>query len=317
MDLELAQRHRALNRLQSLLLLLAMVGLLVLVGWLFAGALGVVWSLVLAVALAVFSPSLSPRFILRMYQARELLPGQVPGLHRVVDELARRAALSRGPRLFYVPSPVLNAFALGHSGQSYLVVSEGILRKLTPRELTGVLAHEISHIRNNDTTVMGLADLFSRLTGVLSSAGQLLLVFNLPLVLFSEYHVNWWAILVLIAAPGVSALIQLALSRAREYDADIGAAELTGDPEGLAGALHKIERFQNSVFEQLVMPGRGVPEPSILRTHPHTRDRLERLRSLQPQRPARPRPWEPEVPEFLARPDVRRAPRWRSMGMWY
>lgn len=316
MDIGLAQRHRLLNRLQSVLLLLAMAALLVLVGWLFAGALGVAWSLVLAVTLALLSPGISPRFILRMYQARELSPSQAPGLHRLVAELTRRADLSRMPQLCHVASPVLNAFALRHSGQSYLVVSEGILRKLTPRELTGVLAHEISHIRHNDTSVMGLADLFSRLTGMLSTAGQFLLVFNLPLVLFSDYRINWWAILVLIAAPAVSALIQLALSRAREYDADLGAAELTGDPDGLASALYKIERYQNNVFEQIVMPGRGVPEPSILRSHPHTRDRLERLKSLQPRQAAR-ELWEPEIPDFLVHASGHRRPRWRSMGMWY
>lgn len=316
MDIQLAQHHRALNRLQSAFLLLAMGVLLALVGWLFAGMLGLVWSLVLAASLAVLGPSVSPRFILRMYQARELRPDQVPGLHGLVSELTRRAGLDRAPRLFYVASPVLNAFALGRSGQSWLVVSEGILRKLTPRELTGVLAHEISHIRHNDTTVMGLADLFSRLTAALSTAGQFLLFFNLPLVIFSDYHINWWAILVLIAAPVVSSLIQLALSRAREYDADIGAAELTGDPGSLASALHKIERYQNSVFEQIVMPGRGVPEPSILRTHPHTRDRLERLRALEPRRQAV-HPGQAEIPDFLIRPGGRRRPRWRTMGMWY
>jgi heat shock protein HtpX len=316
MDVELAQSHRLLNRLQSVLLLLAMAGLLVLAGWLFAGMLGVVWSLVLAFVLAVFSPSLSPGFMLRMYQARELSPDRAAGLYRVVAELSRRAGLDHMPRLFYVASPVLNAFALGTPRGSYLVLSEGVLCKLTPRELTGVLAHEISHIRHNDTSVMGLADLFSRLTGVLSTAGQLLLIFNLPLILFSDYSINWWAIGVLIAAPVVSALIQLALSRTREYDADIGAAELTGDPEGLASALHKIERYQHSVFEQILMPGRGVPEPSILRTHPHTRDRLERLRALQP-RPASGRLRQPDIPELVVQPARRLQPRWRSMGMWY
>jgi len=230
MDTDGIRRHRLLNRLQSVLLLLAMAGLLVLVGWLFAGMLGILWSLLLAVVPAIFSPSLSPRFIPRMYQARELLPGQVPGLHEVIEELARRAGLGRAPQLYYVASPVLNAFALGSAGRSYLVVSEGILRRLTPRELIGVLAHEISHISHNDTSVMGLVDLFSRITGALSTAGQLLLVLNLPLMMFSDYRINWWAIGVLIAAPAVSSLIQLALSRAREYDADIGAAELTCDP---------------------------------------------------------------------------------------
>jgi heat shock protein HtpX len=316
MDLNLARRHRLFNRLQSVLLLLTMAGLLVLVGWLFAGALGVVWSLLLAAALAILGPNVSARFILRMYRAQELSPRQAGGLYRVVGELAKRAGLSSMPRLYYVASPVLNAFALGRDGQSHLVVSAGILRKLTPRELTGVLAHEISHIRHNDTTVMGLADLFSRITGVLSTAGQLLLLFNLPLIVFSDYRINWWAIGVLIAAPAVSALIQLALSRAREYDADIGAAQITGDPEGLASALYKIERYQNNMLEQIMLPGRGVPEPSILRTHPHTRDRLERLRALEPRYQAG-ELREPEMPDHLMQPDGRLRPRWRSMGLWY
>jgi len=314
MGANLLQRHQLVNRAQTVLLLLAMAGLLVLVGWLFAGTLGIVWSLVLAATLLAFSPNLSPRFILRVYQASELLPGQAPGLHQAVAELARRAGLSSVPHLYYVASPVLNAFALGHPGQSHLVLSEGVLRRLTPRELTGVLAHEISHIRNHDTTVMGMADLFSRLTGVMSSAGQLLLILNLPLMLFSDYRISWWAILVLIAAPGVSALIQLALSRAREYDADIGAAELTGDPDGLAGALQKIERYQNGILEQIMTPGRNVPEPSILRTHPHTRDRLERLRSLRPRRP---QPRAPDIPDLLLRSERPRRPRWRATGTWY
>lgn len=292
-----------------------MAGLLAMVGWLFAGGLGLAWALMLAVTLAAISPGVSPRFILRIYQARELTWDQVPGLHRAVTELARRAELDRVPRLYYVASPVLNAFALGNSGRSYIVVSEGILRKLAPRELTGVLAHEISHIRNNDVSVMGLADLFSRLTGVLSTAGQLLLFFNLPLIFFSDYQINWWAILVLIAAPAVSSLIQLALSRSREYDADIGAAQLTGDPEGLASALHKIDRYQNNVFEQIVMPGRGVPEPSILRTHPHTKDRLERLRLLKTTKPGF-QGIDMEIPHYLIG-KARQSPRWRSMGIWY
>lgn len=293
-----------------------MAGLLALVGWLFAGVIGLVWFVLLAVILAVLSPNVSPRFILRMYRARELTAGEAPGLYRVVAELARRAGLERVPRLFYAASPVLNAFALGRSEHSFVVVSDGILRRLTPRELTGVLAHEISHVRNKDISVMGLADLFSRMTSVLSSAGQLLLVFNLPLVLFSDHRINWWAILVLIVAPLVSSLIQLALSRSREYDADIGAAELTGDPEGLASALHKIERYQNNVFEQIITPGRGVPEPSILRTHPHTGERLKRLRALQPKEPPH-RLGDPQVPGSLLRAGASGPPRRRSFGMWY
>jgi heat shock protein HtpX len=164
---------------------------------------------------------------------------------------------------------------------------------------------------------MGLADLFSRMTSWFSSVGQILLVINLPLTMFSEYAVSWAAILILVLAPTLSALMQLALSRIREYDADLGATELTGDPRGLALALAKMERYQGRFIEQIFFPGRRVPDPSLLRTHPPTQERIERLLELEPA--ATPVSHPPAVPSLAsaAFPPVERRPGWHLNGIWY
>jgi heat shock protein HtpX len=224
------------------------------------------------------------------------------------------------PTLYYVPSRIISAFTVGHTQQSAVAVTDGLLRALDAREQIGVLAHEVSHVRSNDMWVMGLADLFSRLTSLLSLFGQLLLLINLPLVLMSQVSLNWFAILILIFAPTISTLAQLGLSRAREYDADLNAARLAGDPEGLARALAKIDRLQGSWLERVLLPGRRLPEPSLLRTHPPTQERVRRLMELKqsveglPVQTAHARPG--AVDEF-GHHAVRRKPRWHIGGLWH
>jgi heat shock protein HtpX len=207
---------------------------------------------------------------------------------------------------------VPNAFAVGSPEDSVVAVSDGMLRLMGPRELAGVLAHEVSHVAHRDLWLMALADAIGRLVALASLFGQLLLLVTLPLALVGMAEVPWLALLVLILAPSAVNLLQLALSRAREFDADLGAAELTGDPEGLAAALGRLERRTGRAWEDLLMPGRRVPEPSLLRTHPPTEERVERLRALVPRRPrlAYPRadPWRAAEPA---------PPRWRRAGFWY
>ena len=191
-----------------------------------------------------------------------------------------------------------------------------MFRTLSERELCGVLAHEVSHIRHNDIWVMGMADLFSRLTAIFSMIGQLLLILYVPVALFSDLTIHWLALLILIFAPTLSVLLQLALSRTREFDADLGAAELSGDRIGLASALQKIERHQGRFLEQIFLPGRRIPDPSLLRTHPATEERIRRLKELQ---------LEPELPVQLSDQRLmldllkaqRRFPRWHFPGTWY
>ena len=313
-------QHAWRNQVQSLLLLAVMAAFLVLLGWLLWGSYGILILLVIGAIGVLFNPAISPRLVMRLYRASPIGPRQIPGLWFALTRLAERAGLPRVPELYYIPSRMLNAFAVGTREQSAIAVTDGLLRRLNQRELLGVLAHEVSHVRSNDLWVMGLADLFSRATGLLSLLGQMLLLFSLPLLLFSDLSVNWFAILLLIFAPSLSALAQLALSRTREYDADLNAVLLTGDSDGLARALVKIEQAQGGLWERIFMPGRRVPDPSLLRTHPDTRDRVERLMALKP--PASARIALPvEKNDFDIKPlfggPVVRPPRWHINGLWH
>jgi len=127
---------------------------------------------------------------------------------------------------------------------------------------------------------MNVAATFSQMTSILSAVGQFLLILNLPLILLSGHHFPWVGILVLMVAPTLAMMLHLALSRTREFDADLGAAALTGDPQGLASALLKIERYQKGWMGRLRWLGRSGPYDSILNTHPATRDRVNRLIAL-------------------------------------
>ena len=316
MDPERLTLHRLHNLTQTLLLLAGMAVLLGALGWVIAGGAGVIWTLAVGLIALSFTPRISPWMVLRLYGARELDPHAARGLYQLLGELAQRAGLGSTPRLFYLPTRVVNAFSVGSREQAAVVVSDGLLRNLPPRELTAVLAHEVSHIGHNDMRVMTLADLVSRLTGLLSLSGQILLLINLPLLLFGMETVSWRAVLLLIAAPSISALLQLALSRSREYEADMGAAELTGDPEGLASALQRLEYVSQGWFERVFLPGRRVPEPSLLRTHPPTEERVRRLLSLVTRRPRMAGP--PAYDPWLdALPRIEVPPRWRIGGRWY
>lgn len=309
--------HDRMNQFHTLLLLGSMLLLLVLLGWLLAGVNGILWAIVLGGLSLVFAPRISSQLVLRMYRARPLTPQEAPTLYQILQELTARAGLSIMPRLYYVPSRMLNAFAVGTHTDAAIGVTDGILRGLNLRELTGVLAHELSHIRNKDLRAMAIADVISRITGLFSTFGKLLLFLNLPLILMGQAPLSWWAVLLLIFAPLLSGLLQLALSRTREFDADLDAVKLTRDPVGLASALQKLERYSTSLWQQVLLPGNRVPDPSILRTHPHTKDRIARLMSLAP--PDQQAQFGPEAPFQLpvSFPQVTRRPGWNVMGLWY
>ena len=190
------------------------------------------------------------------------------------------------------------------------------------RELAGVLAHEISHIRNNDLWLMSLADLTGRLTRTMTLLGLILLFVGLPLWLSGAASLPWLLISLLVFAPQLTVLLQLALSRAREFEADLDAAGLTGDPAGLASALARLERCQRGIWERILMPGYRLPEPSLLRSHPPTEQRIARLETLY-DRPTEFGP--PAYASGLVEPGppecrwqrVTRAPRARLGGYWY
>lgn len=309
---DVGARHRWLNRLQTALLVLTLLGIAAVAGSLLLGDGGLWLALAAAGFTLLLEPAAASGLTLRLYGARPLYPDEAPDLWAVLRELAARAGLPAVPVPHYVPSGVVNAFATGSKHHAAIALTDGLLRSLTPRELTGVLGHEIAHIANEDLRVMGLADSISRLTHLLALLGQLAIVLSLPALLLGVAEVNWPALLLLAVAPQLALLAQLGLSKVREFDADRLAAELTGDPHGLASALAKIERVSRS-WRAWLLPGWGNPEPSWLRTHPATAERIERLLELAPPPAMPPFPSARFVPEVTVSP---RPPRWRTGGLW-
>ncbi|MCU7917671.1 MAG: M48 family metalloprotease [Candidatus Thiodiazotropha sp. (ex Dulcina madagascariensis)] len=309
--------HKTRNTLQSLLLILSLAGLCAWLAWFLGGI-----PLAMATGAVILftyrlNPVASPELAMRLFRARRLSPREIPALYQLVAQLSQRAGLAAAPSLFYLPSDVMNAFTTGTRKEAAIALSDGLLRRMQWRELAGVLAHELIHVANQDTRLMAFADLTSRITGFLSIVGQLLLLINLPLLFFGQATLPWQPILLMLAAPTLSALAQLALSRNREYEADLGAAELTGDPLGLASALNKLESPRHRLIERLLHPGPRIPDPSLLRSHPPTEERVQRLLALTHQTPSTsgvivsPR----DMGHLLAHKPYR--PRWHRNGMWY
>ena len=311
-----AEHYQRQNYLQSFLLLLTMSILVTLVGALIAGMQGVLWAIALVLMIILAGPRISPYFILRLYRARLILPEQAPHLYELNKQLSNKAGIEFQPTLYYLPSEIINAFTIGLHKDACIVISDGMLRTLNEREFTGVLAHEISHIRNRDLMVMLIADVLSRLTSMLALFGYLLILVYLPVFILSQQLIPWLLMLILVMAPYLSSFLQLALSRTREYNADLVAARLTGDPLGLASALIKIDYYQHSWMERILFPYRRVPDPSLLRTHPTIESRIERLKEIAKDFNVQsssgnsfPTRWLQSIPASK--------PRRRISGLWY
>ena len=317
MNREQVFSYKVRNTIQSILLLGGMASLLILVGWLMAGMIGV-WIAVVGGVLLAAGQRVSPQMIFRMSQARLLTPAEAPVLLRLVHLLSQRAELPVTPRVYYIPSAMMNAFTVGQPDNAAIGVTDGLLRRLNQRELAGVIAHEISHITHRDTWVMGLADVVSRMTSSWAMVGQILLLISVPTLLLSSYSPPWMLILVLLSAPTLSALLQLALSRTREFDADLEAARLTGDPEGLASALATLESDQRGFLRRLFLPGHRRSDASVLRSHPPTQERIDRLRNLKGAQPTprhAPVPAAGFIPRATQDLPVARIPRWQLSGV--
>lgn len=319
-DKQVWQQNARRNLIQSLLLLLFMILFMMLLGWLVWGRDGMLLLVTVGLVAVLFSPTIPPWLAMRLYGARPIHLNEAPALWRTLSWLSDRSGLANCPELYYIPSSVLNAFSVGKRNHTIIAVTDGLLRKLELNEVAAVLAHEVSHIRSNDLWVMGVADMISRVTNTMSLFGQLLFILNLPLVLFTEVSMNWFAIILLVIAPSLSALAQLALSRTREYDADLNAANLTGDPDSLARALMKIDKQQKGWLEQLILPGRRIPDPSLLRSHPHTAERVKRLIELTPGITRSERQGfttsEACYDETFGKP-ISRSPGWHINGLWH
>ena len=273
-------RRRRRSRLHSALLLSAMAGLLALCGWLVAGWRGVSWS-VLGGAVAFGFVARTPvDLFLAGMGAHVLSPEEAPGLLAMFALLCRRAGLERLPLLCHVDARLPLAFSIGRNDDTAVVIDDSLLIGLDRSELAGILAHEIAHLRSGDIVLKQIGFVLGWLTRVMSQLGVMLLVFGLLLRAFAAVRWPLLALLVLTLAPIVVQLLQLALSRGREAEADLAAAELTGDPEALAVALQKLRQWQERGLRRVFPTGRVLHLPTLLNDHPPTEERIRRLRRL-------------------------------------
>lgn len=321
--------NKSVNRFHSILLIMAMTAILSLVGYLTLGAIGFVVSILFVIFTAFFGQRISTAWIMKSYKAQEIQRDQAPGLHDAFIELANRAELSPLPKLFYIPSRMPNAFATGHKTTAAVAITDGILRMMNPREINGILAHEIAHLMHRDTKVMALADTMSRLAATASRIGfMLVLVSGFGMIMSGGLAYTLVAFLILFFSPTIMILLQLALSRSREFNADLGAVQLTGDALGLSSALHKLERLSKGggFWKKILQPGQKRAQPALLRTHPPSDERIKRLMEHADEvevakiAEVKTRPVASPPPRRIAvqLPRVRRRPSYRiSTGMWH
>jgi len=276
------------NTLRTFVLLAGMTALFMAVGYFLGGTAGMLIALAFAAASNVFAWWNSDQLVLRMQNAVPVERSRAPELHDMVDILAQRAGIPT-PKVYVIETEQPNAFATGRDPQNAAVaVSSGLLRTLETREVAGVVAHELAHIKNRDTLTMTIT---ATLAGAISALAQFGLFFgggnnrNNPLG-------GIGALLMVFLAPVAAMLVQMAVSRTREYEADREGAAISGDPLALASALGKIagragrpvnvaaERNPAMAHMYIVNPLSGARMDNLFSTHPDTANRIEALRRL-------------------------------------
>ncbi len=277
-----------MNTLKTALFLTILTLLLVWIGALIAGVAGAVFAFLIALIMNVVSWWWSDRIVLGMYRAKEVLPRDNPELHRMVENLSLAAKIPK-PRIWIIPLDVPNAFATGRGPKhSSVAVTRGLLKTLSWQEIEGVLSHEISHIKNRDILIS---------TIVATIAGAIMMI---------AYWARWAAflgsgdeerggnliglLLLSILAPFAAMLIQFAISRTREYEADSSGANLNGKPLYLASALEKIDMWSkrrplvgtslSTAHLFIINPFKGDWLTRLFSTHPPTEERVRRLRVM-------------------------------------
>ncbi len=277
------------NQLKTGLLLGLLTAIILLFGRMLGGQTGLILAFILAIAMNVGSYWFSDRIVLSMYKARELGPDDAPDLHRMVEGLASRGGLPK-PRIFLIPQEAPNAFATGRSpNNSVVAVTEGITHLLSLEELKGVLAHEIGHIKNRDILIQSVAATLAGVIMFVSSMVKWAAIFGMGGG-DDEGGNPFLAIVLAIVAPIAAMLIQMAISRSREYLADRTGAQLSGNPRHLAGALQKLDAYSRRVpMKQgnqatahlfIVNPFSGQSLANLFSTHPPVQERIQRLMAL-------------------------------------
>ncbi len=280
------------NMMKTAILMAAITALFMAIGSVLGGRQGMMLALLIALGMNFFSYWFSDKMVLRMYNAQEVDESSAPQFYRMVRELAQRAGLPM-PRVYLIEEDAPNAFATGRNPEHAAVAATtGILRVLSERELRGVMAHELAHVQHRDILISTIS---ATMAGAIGMLGNFAMLFGgrdsegrqtNPLV----------GLIVMILAPIAASLIQMAISRAREFEADRGGAEISGDPAALASALDKIHRYAQGMpleaaerhpetAQMMIMnPLSGSGIKSLFSTHPPTEERIARLMELARQR---------------------------------
>jgi heat shock protein HtpX len=274
------------NWFRTGLLMAAIMALFGVVGAVLGGGQGMVVALVLGLGMNLWAYWFSDSMVLKLYRAREVDASSAPQLVQIVSELTQRAGLPM-PRVYLIDEPQPNAFATGRNPEhAAIAATAGILQLLSNRELRAVLAHELSHVKHRDILTSTIT---ASIAGAISTLAHFGMFFGGR---DNDQRNPVLAILVLILAPIAAMLIQLAISRGREYEADRGGAELSDDPRALADALIKIDRYAKGlpleVAEEhpatahlmIINPLHGGGLSSLFSTHPPTEERVSRLLAL-------------------------------------
>ncbi|MBA2564560.1 MAG: zinc metalloprotease HtpX [Gemmatimonadetes bacterium] len=271
------------NNTKTLLLMAVLTGLFVAAGWALGGEQMAVFGLFMAGIMNVGSYFFSDKIVLRMYRARLVSRQEAPEFHEIVERLARKAGLPM-PKVAILPQAQPNAFATGRNPEHAVVAAtEGILKMLTREELEGVMAHELAHVKNRDMLIGTIA---ATLAGALSHLAYMSMWGGRD----REGGSNALGLVMMLLAPLGAMLIQMAISRSREFGADAGGAEISGRPRALASALQKLEAYAKRVPMDanpatthlfIVNPLRGGGMASLFSTHPSTAKRVERLMQMQ------------------------------------
>ena len=279
-----------MNTMRTFMLLAAMTAIFMVAGLLIGGQSGMMIAFAIAVAMNLFAYWNSDKIVLRMYNAREAGPSAAPELHAVVRQLAQRANMPM-PKVYVIDMPQPNAFATGRNPENAAVAATtGLLRNLTREEVAAVMAHELAHVKNRDTLTMTVTATLAGAIGMLANFAMFAGMFggrdnNNPLGPIG-------AILVAILAPIAATMVQFAISRSREYEADRVGAEICGDPMWLASALAKIDQMAKGIDNVraennpatahmfIINPLHAHAIDGLFSTHPSTRNRIARLQQL-------------------------------------
>lgn len=275
------------NQIRTTILLAVMTALILWIGQLFGGRQGLIIALLLAAGMNFFSFWYSDKIVLKMYRAQEVSPQQAPELYEIVRTISRNADLPM-PKLYMIPREAPNAFATGRNPEHAVVaVTQGLLNIMDRDEVTGVLAHEMAHVKNRDILIGSIAATMAGAIMVLASMARWAAIFGGG----SNNDQNRGGAMSLIAmsllAPFAAMIIQMAISRSREYLADSTGANFAGSPEGLARALDKLGRYSkrlpmdanpSTAHMFIVNPLSGRSLMSLFSTHPPLEERIARLR---------------------------------------